>query len=402
MGFKCFHTSCAGRRWQDAKRQIGKPAGDHYDPPMIKAKIKGGQQDDATARAAGETQAKPKSMPDVVIGTEEYRVADECLPGLALDPDLFQRGGEFVTVREDEDTNCPVIVPVVLPDLRRRVTRQVRLFTVKVIKDSKEFVPAHPPDWLAKQLNAHPTKAGIRHLSGLSGVPVLRPDGTIHDRAGYDAETEVVYVPGTLTVQPLPARLTRDDAVRAADELLDLVRDFPIGDPAGRSVFLSFLLSALARHLFDGGVPLHLVDANVRGSGKGLILDVAGVIVLGGPVPVQQYTPDPAELRKVITSGVRAGKTILHLDNLPSGEPFGNAALDSALTCSVWEDRLLGQNLTVAYPHEIVWAASGNNVDLSPWIASRVRVILCHFFEGERHEAVPVLGRADRQQAASC
>jgi hypothetical protein len=146
--------------------------------------------------------------------------------------------------------------------------------------------------------------------------------------------------------------------------LLDLVRDFPIGDPAGRSVFLSFLLSALARHLFDGGVPLHLVDANVRGSGKGLILDVVGVIVLGGPVPVQQYTPDPAELRKVITSGVRAGKTILHLDNLPSGEPFGNAALDSALTCSVWEDRLLGQNLTVAYPHEIVWAASGNNVTI--------------------------------------
>jgi len=46
--------------------------------------------------------------------------------------------------------------------------------------------------------------------------------------------------------------------------------------------------------------------------------------------------------------------------------------------------------------------AAWEGTDLSPWIASRVRVILCPFFEGERHEAVPVLGRADRQQAASC
>jgi hypothetical protein len=198
-------------------------------------------------------------------------------------------------------------------------------------------------------------------LIGLSTTPILRPDGSIHDRAGYDAETKTVYVPGGLIIPPIPIRPTHADAVRAAGELLDLVQDFPFGDPAGKSVYLSFILSVHARHLFDGGVPLHLVDANVRGSGKGLLLDTAGVIVLGGPIPVQQYSADSAEMRKVITSVVRTGKTMLHLDNLPTGEPFGNPALDSALTCSTWEDRLLGHNLVVEYPHRVVWAASGNN-----------------------------------------
>jgi hypothetical protein len=299
----------------------------------------------------------PASMPQVIIGHDEHRVTDECLPGLAMDPDLYQRGGEFVIVREDEDTRTPVIAPVMLPDLRRRITRRVRLFQIK----KKKRMPAHPPEFLPPQLATHPTKAGIRHLSGLSGVPVLRPDGSIHDRAGYDAETQTVYVPAGLTIPTVPVRLTQSDAVQSSGVLLDLVRDFPFGDPAGKSVYLSFVMSALARHLIDGGVPLHLADANVRGSGKGLILDTAGVILLGGPVPVQQYTADTAEMRKVITAVVRAGKTMQHLDNLPTGEPFGNAALDSALTCSVWEDRLLGQNLKVAYPHRVVWAASGNN-----------------------------------------
>jgi len=67
---------------------------------------------------------------------------------------------------------------------------------------------------------------------------------------------------------------------------------------------------------------------------------------------------------------------------------------------SVWTTDKDGPIMEESVGREDEGLADG--VDLSPWIASRVRVILCPFFEGERHEAVPVLGRADRQQAASC
>jgi hypothetical protein len=308
---------------------------------------------------------QPGDTPSVILGEDEHRVVNECLPGLAADPDLYQRGGEFVTTQMDGDVNVPVIAPVPLPDLRRRVTMQVRLLSRKRTEDGERLDPAHPPEWLTPQLAHHPDKTGVRHLAGLSATPILRPDGSIHNRPGYDPETRVVHVPAGLVVPPIPARLTRADAGRAADELLDLVRDFPFADPAGKSVYLSLVLSPLARHLFDYGVPLHLADANVRGSGKGLLIDSAGVIVLGGPVPVQQFTEDVDETRKMITACVRAGRVLQHLDNLPTGEPFGNAPLDSALTGDVWEDRLLGQNLKVAYPHRTVWVASGNNTTVA-------------------------------------
>lgn len=34
MSAKCFHDSCSGRGWQEFKRAIGEPDGEHYDPPL--------------------------------------------------------------------------------------------------------------------------------------------------------------------------------------------------------------------------------------------------------------------------------------------------------------------------------------------------------------------------------
>ena len=33
MAFKCFHDGCSANGWQEAKERVGKPDGDHYDPP---------------------------------------------------------------------------------------------------------------------------------------------------------------------------------------------------------------------------------------------------------------------------------------------------------------------------------------------------------------------------------
>lgn len=49
LGFKCLHTSCAGRKWRDARDKIGKPDNDHFDPPIIRVTIKGGQSKTGTA-----------------------------------------------------------------------------------------------------------------------------------------------------------------------------------------------------------------------------------------------------------------------------------------------------------------------------------------------------------------
>ena len=37
LGFHCFHASCSGHGWQEAKRQIGPPEPHHYDPPLTRS-----------------------------------------------------------------------------------------------------------------------------------------------------------------------------------------------------------------------------------------------------------------------------------------------------------------------------------------------------------------------------
>src|SRR5262249_11804510 len=147
---------------------------------------------------------------------------------------------------------------------------------------------------------------GVRHLEAVVDHPVLRPDGTLLVGNGYDADTGLI-VEGRVSLPEMAERPTEDDAVRALAELLDVVRDFPFESPTHKAAWLAALLTPLARFAFNGPAPLFLVDANVRGAGKGLLLDCISRIVTGERFTVATYTRDEDELRKRITSLALAG-----------------------------------------------------------------------------------------------
>lgn len=113
----------------------------------------------------------------------------------------------------------------------------------------------------------------------------------------------------------------------------------------------------------NGGSPLFLIDANVRGAGKGLLARAIGRIVLGREMPVSSYAHDPEELRKKITSIAIAGDRLILFDNLEG--VFGNDALDRALTSTSWKDRILGKSEQVELPLIPAWYATGNNVQVA-------------------------------------
>ena len=199
----------------------------------------------------------------------------------------------------------------------------------------------------------------IRPLEGLVESPIVRADGSILSAPGYDPATGLfLHWPGDPV--PLRDRPTRDDAVRAAASLLDAVADFPFAGPAYRAAWLAALLTPLARHAMPGPVPLFLVDANVRGAGKGLLVNVIGAVVAGREMAVATYTADLEEMRKRITAILLGGDALVLFDNVAG--PFGNAILDAALTANVWKDRVLGASLDVNLPLGVSWYATGNNV----------------------------------------
>jgi hypothetical protein len=203
---------------------------------------------------------------------------------------------------------------------------------------------------------------GVRALDGITEAPTLRPDGSVLELPGYDAATGLVFAPREHfpAIQPFP---TRDDARAAAEELLSIVADFPFEAPEHRSAWLALVLTLAARPAIDGCVPLILIDANTRGSGKTLLAEAAGVIGTGATLSVMAPVREDDEQRKRITTLALAGTSAVLIDNVAGA--LGGASLDAALTATDWSDRLLGSNTTVRVPMRIVWVATGNNVALA-------------------------------------
>lgn len=210
---------------------------------------------------------------------------------------------------------------------------------------------------------------GIRPLKGVSDVPVLRSDGSLWQTPGYDEKTGVLYEPSA-DFPPVHDEVNLDDADAAVAELMEMVCDFRFESDDHRSAWLAGLLTPLARFAFDGPAPLFLIDANVRGAGKGLLAQTIGQTVLGREMPVSSYAHDPEEMRKKITAIAIAGDRLVHLDNLEGN--FGNDTLDRALTATRWKDRILGKSQEVDLPLIPVWYGTGNNVAVAADTTRRI------------------------------
>ena len=160
----------------------------------------------------------------------------------------------------------------------------------------------------------------------------------------------------------IPERPTLGDAKTAAATLLDVVCNFPFATNAHRSSWVASVLTPLSRLAFTCPAPLFLVDSNVRGSGKGLLVDCTAIIVSGRRMTVMTSPRNDEEFRKMITSLVILGDPLGLFDNIDGA--FGGAALDAALTGVTWKDRLLGKSEIIERPLRITFFGTGNNVVL--------------------------------------
>lgn len=311
----------------------------------------------------------------IIIDTDEYRAVDETVAALRVDDGIFTRGTMLVRVLREEypddgvvrQPGSPVIAALPAANLRERITKCAALAKY----DRKgELQPAHPPAWLVGAVLERGLWPGLRPLAGISDVPVLRPDGTVWQTAGYDRATGVLYEPGPGMALVIPADPSQDDAWAAVDVLMEIVEDFRFESDEHKAAWLAALLTPLARFAFEGPAPLFLIDANIRGAGKGLLAQTIGRVSLGRDMPVSSYAHDSDEMRKKITAIAIAADRVVLLDNLEGN--FGHDTLDRALTCTRWKDRILGRSEQVDLPLQTVWYATGNNVQVGADTARRL------------------------------
>ncbi|TWT70012.1 primase-helicase zinc-binding domain-containing protein [Crateriforma conspicua] len=295
---------------------------------------------------------------------------------------VYQRGGQLVHVITEPNEKVlsgKVTMPAGSLRIRPLPTGQIPLRisdACQLVKEvehdgdvERKAVP--PPKWLIDGIASRGEYGDdVKALRGIISAPTIRPDGSILQRAGYDERTGLLYKPCGKFPR-IPEKPSREDAMKAAGELLDVVKDFPFQEDADRSAWLAMVLSMIGRSAVDGCVPMFAITANVRGAGKSLLADAASIISLGRPAARKTYSTDDNETRKAITATAIEGLPAVLLDNID--RTIGGASLDAALTATTWSDRILGSSATTGeLPLTTVWAATGNNLRFGSDIARRV------------------------------
>ena len=313
--------------------------------------------------------------PIVRLDSELHRAVDEASDALALSPDLFQRDAQLVQVLQTGGDNltgrdAPAVRQLGLPTLREVMTR-VAVFE-KLDGRSGHPNRCLPTDALVAGVLNRGRWPGLPHLVGVIEAPALRPDGSIIQQPGFDAATGYLYVP-SLRFPAIADAPTQGDASRARAELEEVFADFPFRGPENRSAALAGLLTLLARPAINGSTPAVLTDANVRGSGKTLVVDSISLIATGRATPKMSYPSDDVELEKVLASYALRGASTINFDNIT--RPFGGGPLDRCLTAvNSVELRVLGKSEIPTLPWRAVIFGTGNNLVLTGDTARRVIV----------------------------
>lgn len=359
----------------------------------------GPAQDDQLATADGVPGDTPNQPPKPKLTTAERRLhrlgngtkleitnnlrqlwepvedADAAITRTNNPPRLFRRAGSMVRVEKD-DGGLPLIWELNTHGVQHELSLAADWFTIRVSEKSGHIPEADAPAMeVVKAYHARASWPGVPNLAGVSVLPVLRPDGSIHQTPGYDPATGVLYEPvGPPLV--VPENPTQEDARAAAGILLAGVRQFRWRDQSDASAWLSSAVTLAVRHAIRGPVPLFVMRATGHkkgqsGTGKTILAKAAVIIGTGREAPSRLYptkqfrgppTEDDEELAKLATSVAIGGHAAYLLDNIPNGHRFGSAGLDAIITCETDAGRQLMTNDASARAATCVWFGTGNNV----------------------------------------
>jgi hypothetical protein len=300
---------------------------------------------------------------DLPIVADQASAVRRVVELIARHPAVYQRGGVLTEV------SGPKALPIEGPRLGTLVSE-----VAKITKGGKSAVL---PAWLVNAVLAEPKYLKIPEIVGVVQSPVLRPDGSVVSRPGYDPATRLWYAPDS-EFEEIPESPDKDDVRDAVDELLEPVSEVPLASPEDMAAYLAAVLTPMARPAIEGPVPLNLITANAPGTGKSLLVDLIAILTTGQTAPRATFPDSDTELGKVLTSLLLEGQRLVLFDNVPVTTTFGGANLEAALTGRTWRGRILGLSKTPELPIEVSWYATGNNLKVAGDTVRRCYVTRLH------------------------
>lgn len=341
----------------------------------------------------GETVIAPLDRPANPIsrGVQKLTVNNEMADmqtTVGMMPDICRRYGIYVQNYK--------LVQVMLPKLLGgRPTPEVRILpessiralctgsidytkTVMTDKKAKSFdeVPVRMPESLVKMVANAGRWPGAPELRSIITGPILVGSKQAIVKPGYYEDTGTLYVGQDLGIEMPP--LTRESALAAAERLLDIVCDFPFAKPSHKTAWLSGLLTLFARTSIHAAVPMFMVVATDKDSGKSLLVRISTLIAAGFHETNPMAGGDEAELEKRVIAAMLQGKTILVMDNEANGSDIGGAWLDQMLTSPCLTGRILGESTMVTLENKMTIFTTGNSLRISPKADTSRRIIVSY------------------------
>jgi hypothetical protein len=315
----------------------------------------------------------------IFVDTDHLKSVQKALEALrkynAANPFIFRNAGSLVRIVWDEQ-GYPRIERMGAKELTFELARVTRYLEEK----GEAFKEVPPTPAVVADILANPdTQFPV--LSGIVTAPVFGPDGKINTKPGYDPSSQLYFEPaGGLKIQKVSEKPTSDDVAKSLDLLMgNALVDFPFDGPNGgqseRAHALCMILQPFARQLIDGATPIYLIVKPTPGTGASKLVNIYSLLSSGEEAVAQTETRSEDEIRKRITSVLIEGSPTFYLDNI--NYRIDSSALASAVTTTMWTDRLLGETKTVKVPVKHTWIFAGNNPTMSNEIARRcVRVRL--------------------------
>jgi hypothetical protein len=287
-----------------------------------------------------------------IIGREGTALAGLFRRGqdLVYTPRVGESGYEMPEGREDDDGTLKIKRMTVMSFC----TYMDKRYNVYKMNRRAGVVPAlFPTEVGARAISAPELLDSLRSLVSVTHTPVVRADGTVLVRPGFDDDSGMLYLP--------------DRGLRVPSEskglplLLEMTEGFDFVSDHDRVNYFAALLTPLMRQMIPPPYPLVAVGAPQPGSGKSLLTSL--IRILHGGVFRSEVVRDQNELRKQITSILdTTAAPVITFDNLNG--VFRSSTFDGLLTSATWTDRVLGSSSDLTVPNDRLWTITGNNLSL--------------------------------------
>ncbi|AVH59727.1 MULTISPECIES: hypothetical protein [Streptomyces] len=334
--------------------------------------------DEFTTPEAVEEQAVDRQR--IIIDSEPGGIVNvaEAIESGAL-PETYVRQGALVQVAQvagaiNPEQGVDHEIRTLTPDsMRFLLAQHADVVAPRGSKDGEvRYVATSPSVSVCRAVLSNGAWTSIPALANLVFAPVIRPDGTVLQKPGYDPSTRLYYVP-RLRIAPVPDRPTGRDIAEALDLLLgQVLADIPWDSDADRANYVGLLVSLMLRPYIGGLLPFGAFSATERGSGKTLLTDAIKHLYGAG---VRAWVSDDDELRKSITAALMGSSPAIVFDNVGEHDNVSAPSLAKLLTNATWDDRMLGRNTNVSLINDRLWLVTGNNIRFGGDIAQRTALV---------------------------